>query len=186
MLQGLGGSASEDESDSHVAEEDFLAKIFAQFDADKSSTIDFDEFTEMLRYVNVNISQEKAVQIFSMVDIDGSKELSFDEFERGFELLAKEVVHTTLKNLGISDIQIYATVGSGMVSLMGVFTFLFLGMAAFTENSSFGSVVNSSFALTAGLVQGVQDNVHIDADDPKIQDHLAEKVEEALEELNPQ
>jgi len=186
VMQGLGGSASEDESDSHVAEEDFLAKIFAQFDADKSSTIDFDEFTEMLRYVNVNISQEKAVQIFSMVDIDGSKELSFDEFERGFELLAKEVVHTTLKNLGISDIQIYATVGSGMVSLMGVFTFLFLGMAAFTENSTFGSVVNSSFALTAGLVQGVQDNVHIDADDPKIQDHLAEKVEEALEELNPQ
>jgi hypothetical protein len=166
--------------------EGFLAKIFSQFDADRSGTIDFYEFQEMLRYINVNISQEKAIQIFTRVDSDGSKALTYDEFERGFALLASEIALAALQSLGITDTQIYAAVGSGFLILIFLFSFIFLGMAAFTENSTFGSVVNSGFLLGGGAGVATSDEDTVNPDDPKIMDYLKEKVEEALEQLNPE
>merc|ERR1712070_1123433 len=96
--------------------EGFIAKIFAHFDADKSGAIDFHEFQEVLRYINVNISKDKAIKIFITCDADGSKEITFDEFEKGFGLLAKEIATTALGELGLSNVQIYSAVGAGGVT----------------------------------------------------------------------
>jgi len=186
FAQGTHKEAQSKDAAENKVGDGYLAKVFAMFDSDKSGKIDFNEFNEMLRYLNINISQEKAIQIFTMCDSDGSKELSYDEFEKGFLQLAKEVAITCLKSMGLSDVQIYGTVGSGLVILLGMFVFIFLGMAAFTENSTFGSMVNSGFALGAGGAQAASDESTVDPDDPKIMDYLQEKVMEALEELNPQ
>lgn len=185
FAQGTFGAKSAEKSNNDHGE-GFLAKIFAQFDADRSGTIDFTEFQEMLRYINVNISQEKAIQIFTRVDSDGSRALTYDEFERGFALLASEIAYAALQSLGITDSQIYAAVGSGFLILCGLFAFIFLGMAAFTENSTFGSVVNSGFCLGSGAGVAANEDKEADPNDPKIMDYLKEKVEEALEALNPE
>jgi len=180
-----GEKKSEDVGDYDLGD-GFLAKLFAQFDTDRSGSIDFIEFQELLRYINVNIAQERAVQIFSRCDTDGNKTLTYDEFEKSFALLAHEVATAALQSLGLSNTQIYSAIGGGTLILGGLCAFIFLGMGAFTENSTFGSMVNSGFCLLSGGAVAANEEGGIDADNPKISDYLEEKVSEALEALNPE
>jgi len=182
-----GGDMNEGEKGTTVqAGDGFLAKLFAEFDSDSSGFLTFEEFQDMLRFINVNISQEKAVAIFSSVDSDGSQTLTYDEFEKGFAIIATEVAHAALQSLGLNDAQIYAAIATGLCLLMGIIAFIFMGMAAFTENSTFGSVVNSSFVGGAGGATAANDEETADATDPKIAEYMEEVVNEALEQLNPE
>ena len=91
-----------------------------------------------------------------------------------------------IESIGLSDAQISAAVGSGTVILLLFFTFIFLGIESFTENSTFGSVVNSGFAMGGGgATAAVGEGADVDQDDPSLVDSLTEKVEEAMEMLNP-
>jgi len=184
FVQGTAGNKKKGEDED--LGDGFLAKLFQQFDSDKSGVIDFEEFQGMLKYLNINISQDKAVAIFSKVDADGDKGLSYNEFEKGFALIASEVAMAALQSLGLTDAQIYAVIGSGFVLLLGLFAFIFLGMAAFTQNSTFGSMVNSSFVGGAGGATAANDEDAVDPEDPGIADYIQEKIEEALETLNPE
>jgi len=184
FVQGVSGEAKEAQVDD--IGDGFLAKLFAQFDNDRSGSLDFDQFQDMLRYLNINLSQEKIVEIFNKVDTDGDKALTYNEFEKGFALLAAEVAMAALQSLGLTDAQIYGVVGSGFLILMGIFAFIFLGMAAFTSNSTFGSVVNSGAVGGSGGATAANSEDAADADDPSMADYLQETIQEALEQLNPE
>ena len=56
-------------------------QLFEQFDVDKSGTIDFKEFQEMLRHLKMHMSLPKMLKYFRLCDIDASGEISFEEFK---------------------------------------------------------------------------------------------------------
>lgn len=55
--------------------------IFILFDEDDSGSISYDEFRKMLPFLNINISDAKALRYFRMCDTDGSGEIDIDEFK---------------------------------------------------------------------------------------------------------
>lgn len=55
--------------------------IFILFDEDDSGLISFEEFRKMLPFLNINISDAKALRYFRLCDTDGSGEIDIDEFK---------------------------------------------------------------------------------------------------------
>lgn len=55
--------------------------IFALFDEDDSGLISFEEFRKMLPFLDIKISDAKALRYFRMCDTDGSGEIDIDEFQ---------------------------------------------------------------------------------------------------------
>lgn len=55
--------------------------IFALFDEDDSGLISFEEFRKMLPFLDIAISDAKALRYFRMCDTDGSGEIDIDEFQ---------------------------------------------------------------------------------------------------------
>jgi len=59
---------------------DEVLAIFNDFDADKSGTIDLDEFRELTCALGFRRSPEKTEELFKAIDIDGNGTLDFQEF----------------------------------------------------------------------------------------------------------
>lgn len=56
-------------------------ELFALFDEDDSGLISFEEFRKMLPYLDIYISDAKALRYFRICDTDGSGEIDIDEFK---------------------------------------------------------------------------------------------------------
>merc|ERR1712167_399351 len=114
-------------------------ELFKMFDKDESGSINYDEFVEISRFMNLNLSRERAMKIFSEADADASGWISYDEFESALVLLRREVSQGGLAKLGYSTAVLVGTFVS-LVGLMGgFFVFIFVGMSAFTTGTTFGS-----------------------------------------------
>lgn len=53
---------------------------FDFFDKDKSGLIDIDEFTQLLKILAPEASQDNAIRGFATIDIDQNEQIDFDEF----------------------------------------------------------------------------------------------------------
>ena len=49
-----------------------ISKIFRQTDKDRNGCINFDEFLELLKFMDIQLSYERALNLFASVDPDGS------------------------------------------------------------------------------------------------------------------
>lgn len=57
-------------------------KLFRHFDADKSGSVDRDEFIQGLRNINVNLSPKHLDELMKIVDEDGMGDVDYNEFAR--------------------------------------------------------------------------------------------------------
>eukprot|EP01043_Picozoa_sp_COSAG02_P017913 COSAG02_NODE_823_length_16754_cov_69.933353_6_plen_1425_part_00 len=57
-------------------------KLFRHFDADKSGTVDRDEFVQGLRSINVHLTPEHLDELMRIVDEDGMGDVDYNEFAR--------------------------------------------------------------------------------------------------------
>lgn len=49
-----------------------MEPLFYTLDADGNGLLEFDEFKEIMKYFDLNLSEERTIQIFSKFDDDGS------------------------------------------------------------------------------------------------------------------
>lgn len=163
-------------------EEAQLAHMFKRFDADESGSIDYHEFQEVMRHMNLSISGNKAVQLFAQVDTDASGVLDFNEFHKAVQLLKENAADATLSKLGFSmDRLIIFFVGLCLL-LLALLGFLFAGISAFTEDSSFGAVVNSVIPLMLGGGLASQGPNTEESSNPS---KLQENVKKIMESFQP-
>jgi len=173
------------------AEEDQkqLYDVYDKFDADKSGAIDFDEFCEVMRFLNINISRQKAIDIFAKVDEDRDCTLNFEEFSNAISALEHEMTENSLDSMGFTMHAILATIAGGVAVLGILFAFIFMGVQAFTTGTTFGSIVNSSMCAFCGAGVGAQDGAGegpIDEEGESMVEELTAMVEEVLAEMDPE
>lgn len=53
---------------------------FDFFDKDSSGLIDIDEFTQLLKILAPEASQDNAIRGFATIDVDQNEQIDFDEF----------------------------------------------------------------------------------------------------------
>jgi len=124
--------------------------IFKQFDKDRSGYLDYNEFCELTKYMGLFLDKEESLKLFSMADTSNNNQIEMREFKNAMALLKMRIAYETLRKLGltIEDLVWYGILG--MVFLLLVFVFIFLGISAFSKAEGFNAVINSFLPLTAG------------------------------------
>jgi hypothetical protein len=153
----LADDDEQDDDDEPVdeSEEDAqMALMFRRFDKDNSGNIDFYEFLDLAKHMNINLSHHKAVELFAAVDADGSGVLEFTEFADAMGILKEQAATKTLERLGLSTDRLIFIFAALCLLLMALLGFVFAGISAFTEGSGFGAVVNSIMPLAFGGALG--------------------------------
>jgi len=127
-------------------------ELFQMADIDKSGALSFDEFVDILKYLNMPLSQNVSLRVFSECEKDGV--MGPDEFEKAMHLLEDRVADKVLSHMGFSTQTLVLGFLGLTIILMMLFVFIFLGIGAFTSGGSFESVVNSVIAASAGGAVG--------------------------------
>ena len=129
-------------------------QIFNMLDVDGSGELDFEEFSEVLKYYDMQMSDERQLQIFSRFDVDGSAKLDMQEFDAAMQYIKKTISKGAMDQLGLSKANLIKIFLALVFVLLLLFVFIFLGIMGFTTGSTLGSVVNSIMPISAGGVLG--------------------------------
>jgi len=131
------------------------AKIFDMFDADGSGTVDFAEFQETLKYMNIDISPHKAMKIFSEV-ADAEGVCDREAFQQALDILHQQIASKVLTDMGFAVSNLAKIFIGLVILLLGLFAFIFMGITAFDSSNAFGSVINSILPCGAAGGTGAQ------------------------------
>ena len=104
--------------------------------------------------MNVFLSHPEALKLFAKVDTDGDGEISVDEFEACFKQLQLHLVLVVLEDMGVTKETLAFGFLYGVVTLLLLFGFIFVGIAAFTQADGFSSVINSLMPVLSGAALG--------------------------------
>jgi hypothetical protein len=129
-------------------------EIFQLVDQDHSKAIDFHEFTVMLKYYKLNLSEQKCKELFAECDGDKSGVIDYNEFNRALTLLEEQVANDTINQMGLSKGTLVFVFTISFTTLVFIFGFIFFGISAFTENSEFGAIINSLLPMSCGAGLG--------------------------------
>jgi hypothetical protein len=99
------------------------AELFQMFDKDKNGNLDFGEFLDMLKYLNLPLSHTKALNVFSEVQ-KGDWTIGEQEFEKALGLLEDQVAGKVLGMMGLSSKE--------MIGAFQVLTIILCLLFAFT------------------------------------------------------
>merc|ERR1711924_298966 len=103
-------------------------------------------------------SEQKCKQLFAECDADSSGVIDYNEFLKAIDMLQDQVADESLSALGLSVPVLFGILLSVVFLLLALLCFVLFGIAAFTENSSFGSVINSLLAAGGGGAAGAGGN----------------------------
>lgn len=149
--------------------------IFKQFDKDKSGYIDYNEFCELCKYMGLFLDKEESLKLFSMADRNNNNQIDMREFKYAMALLKLRIAYETLRKLGltIEDLVWYGVFG--LIFLVLVLVFIFLGITAFSKAEGFNAVINSLLPLTAGVASAAR-RIDIQGSIEKIKDFVQKAV----------
>ena len=136
---------------SGLEEEFTLIDLFSIFDIDRSGKIEYDEFKQVLRYIELNLTQERALLIFASADKSGNGGLDYNELEVAVDLIKFELVKQTINQSGYSLVTLIQGFVFVAMLLALTFVFLFFSINAFTSGDSFSAVINSILPAIAGI-----------------------------------
>jgi len=124
--------------------------LFIMFDKDTSGDINFEEFLDLTKYLQLNLSDNQALKIFSQsAKADGF--LDEDRFEEAMDILRTRISKKALSILGLSTSELLKMLLIRLLILLALFGFIFLGIAAFSQGTAFSSVINSILSVASAL-----------------------------------
>lgn len=126
-------------------------KLFNQFDVDKNGSIDLEEFMQLTRAVQLNVSEVRAVSLFASVDPDASGTLDLTEFVEAMVKFEEMVADDAMKKVGFDERSLVLAIAMAAALLLLLFIFILIGIQAFTTGTSFSAVINSIIPVAASL-----------------------------------
>jgi len=127
--------------------------IFNLFDKNNDGSLDFEEFIDLVKYMNIDMTQHKAMKMF-LRSAGPDRTITSDEFDHAMKSLNKQVTSTVLSTVGLSTKDLIYIFTVSVALLLTLFVFIFLGIAAFSVDGAFGSVINSLMPIMAAMGVG--------------------------------
>lgn len=125
-------------------------QIFNYFANKNLGQIGIEEFSEVCKYMGLNIPNSKKLQIFSRVDLDKSGELEFIEFLKALREIKMMIIFDSIETLGLTVNDLVTQFVMSISILLMTFVFIFISIQAFSTASTFSSVTNSLLPILAG------------------------------------
>jgi uncharacterized membrane protein (DUF485 family) len=129
-------------------------QIFHMLDVDGSGLLDYEEFTEVMKFFDLRFTQERLLELFARFDDDGSCEMNLEEFDAALNFIRQEISEGAMNQLGLSRRKLARMFIVSLSILLFLFAFIFMGIIGFIGVSRFGTGVNSMLPVTAGGVVG--------------------------------
>jgi len=146
--------------------------LFVMFDRDNSGDIDFAEFLDLTKYLQLNMSDNQAMKIFAKsAKADGF--LNKDEFEEAMISLRESITAKALDLLELSTLDLVTMLLIRIFILICLFGFIFLGIAAFTQGTTLSAIINTVLTVVAAA------GVNLDFDVPEYNE-LRTKTEDTV------
>jgi hypothetical protein len=123
-------------------------QLFEMFDRDKNGTLEFREFWDLVKFLNVDLTHHKAMEIFARTS-DAFGRVDKQGFESAMEHLGENISGRTMDFLGISTGNLARFFILLIVLVIMLLYFVFLGIAAFQGSGVYQSVINSFVPLAA-------------------------------------
>merc|ERR1711924_457167 len=111
---------------------------------DNSGELSIDEFKEVVKCYGVMLSDNRTLALFAKADKDASGLMDEDEFVEAVWELKKNIVFVLMQKMGLTMSNLLRVFLAVMLSLLVMVTFILTGIAAFTNGTSFGAVINSA------------------------------------------
>ena len=185
--EGAVDSKAAEVPDSARDEQDYhLEKIFTIFDRNKSGFLTLDEFIEVLKCYQIDVSEHKALELFALGDNDCSGLIDADGMRRVISKLQSNIALEVIGKYGKGASKL-ATVFFGVfVVLLFLVGFILLGIEGFGNKSGFTAVINSILPLVMGgaVDRGGDVDSNDNEDDEASAEALVSKIEEELKLLD--
>jgi len=148
-----GGPENESQIEQVLSELSYM-DLFEMFDKDHSGDINFEEFLDLTKYLKLNLTDHQSMKIFSQ-SAKGDGLLDKDNFEHAMNLLRNKISSKALNMLGLSTGELMKILLVHVIILFFMFGFIFLGIAAFTNGTTFSTIINSLLPIVSALGLGM-------------------------------
>lgn len=157
--------------------------LFNMFDSDNSGSIEFAEFLKLSKYMQLHLSEHKAQKVFTQADRKGNDRIDFDEFEYALRILRQYASENAYVLLGVSRGTLVKLFLGSVSVLLLLFLFIFVGIAAFTNGTTFGAIVNSMMPVAAG---NAADGGKDEEGEEESEEHVDKVVGNVLQMMSPE
>eukprot|EP01135_Chromosphaera_perkinsii_P000548 Nk52_evm10s123 gene=Nk52_evmTU10s123 len=153
--------------------------LFQMFDVDGTGKMTFDEFNEFLKYLNIRLSEAKAMKLFVPANKGGERAIDYTGFEKALTSLKVEVAKSAMQALGLNRGALIKVLITGLSFLLFLFAFIFCGIMSFTEvNGGFSAVINSLMPMGAGAgTSGSKEEASEEESESKIESTVQSALE---------
>jgi len=123
--------------------------LFQMFDTKSVGKLDYLEFQDLLKYLNLDLSPSKSIELFTVAGSDHL--MSQSDFELAMKSLESQVTTHVMTRVGLSTAVLVKIFVLGLILLLALFVFIFVGIAAFNTQTTFATIINSLLPMLAAL-----------------------------------
>jgi hypothetical protein len=160
-------------------------KLYIAFDQSGDSNMDYAEFETCTKYLTfpLRLTTITAMRLYARADKDHQRGLNLVEYRIAMMQFQEEVAELVLKKRKLTFAHNRKTLLQDTLTILLIFIFIFVGIAAFAPVGGFESTVNSLLPITAGLgvTLGGQEKEIGDEDDQDLLDDIDEAMERLTE-----
>jgi len=121
--------------------------LFHMLNRNEDGTMDdvltIDEFRELFVALNIDISEEKQDKLLALCDIDCSETIDEEEFVNAWDYFHEVFLEEAASQAGLSWLHVFTTVVLMTMMILLVFAFVFVAMAAWSNENNFVVVIRS-------------------------------------------
>lgn len=167
-------------------EHEFDARdLFHLLNDDEDATLDLNEFKALFELLDIAISDDKQDLLFALCDDDCSGCINEEEFAASWEYFHDVFVEEAVAQAGLGEVEIITTILIIVILLLSVFAFLFMAIAAWSNQSNFLSVIRSLIVTAlGGLINVIRPGQGIADDKEEQRKQIKERMKSLQEEDN--
>jgi hypothetical protein len=134
--------------------------------------LDFDDFVEATKYLNLEVSTEKRLQIFVKCDLDASGSLEKEEFLQAVSQIEEDLASDVMGIMGLADSALWWGLIQLCLLLIFFLVFILCAIAAFSQGTSFEAVINSAFVGLSGLTSKSEEGNEMLSDEGALEESV--------------
>jgi len=140
-------------SGAETAREFDARELFSMLNTDGDDVLSIEEFKGLFTTLNIDISEEKQDKLLALCDIDCSDTIDEEEFVNAWDYFYEVFLEEAASQAGLSIFHVVLTVAMIALIIALVFIFLFVAIAAWSNESNFVTVIRSLVVtLMGGMV----------------------------------
>ena len=129
--------------------------------ADDPDAIGKADFARLFKSLDLHFTDAQFERLFAMTDLDGNGNVTLQEFEGAWDVLVKELLAESVREMGLSDEQIALSILTVFLALLLLLAFLGVTLQGWMQEGAFSAMAQSLLVGTVGRLLAHEHINHI-------------------------